>query len=172
MSVRETLEGFGKRVQQQARANLTKDDKKDTGGLYDSIKYNLQVHKNSFHLSFSLTDYAMYVDKGVKGYQSGAKAIDSPFRFGSGRGPKGGLRIAIEGWTKRKRIQFRDRGTGKFMNYKQTAWIITKSIYRKGLKTTNFFSKPFENEFKKLPGELVAAYGLEVSKLMKSILKK
>lgn len=172
MSVRDALEAFGKRVQQQARANLTKEDKKDTGALYDSVRYKVEVHKNSFHFSFSLTDYAMYVDKGVKGWQSRSRAMNSPFQFGSGRGPKGGLRIAIEGWVRRKRIQFKDRGTGRFLNYKQTAWIITKSVYAKGLKTTDFFSKPFENEFKKLPAEVIKGYGLEVQKFLKFALKK
>ncbi len=172
MSVGNALNDFGKRVQQQARSNLTKSDRKDTGKLYNSIKYQVQVHKNSFHLSFSLTDYALYVDKGVKGFRSGAKAPNSPYKFGSGRGPKGGLTAAIQGWVQRKRIQFRDRGTGKFMSYKNTAWVITKHIYATGLKPANFFTKAFENEFKKLPDEVVQTYGLEVSKLMKFVLKK
>lgn len=172
MSVKDALDAFAKRVQQQARANLSKKDKKDTGKLYESVNYELAVHKRSFTFTFNLTDYAMYVDKGVKGKTSSAKAPNSPFKFGSGTGPKGGLTAAIEGWTQRKRIQFRERKTGRFLNYKQTAWIITKSIYSTGLKPTEFFSKPFENEFKKLPDEVVNAYGLEVNNLMKFILKK
>lgn len=172
MPVKDALELFGKRVQQQARANLTKEDKKDTKKLYNSVTFKVQEHKNSFHLSFGLTDYAMYVDQGVKGRISGAKAISSPFRFGTMTGPKYGLRIAIGFWVRRKKIQFRDRHSGKFLNYNQTAWIITKSIYNKGLRTTNFFSKPFENEFKKLPDELITQYGLEVNKLIKFVLKK
>lgn len=172
MSVKDALETFGKRVQQQARANLTKEDKKDTGKLYNSVKYDLAVHKNSFHLSFALTDYAMFVDRGVKGWQSGARAVTSPFRFGSGTGPKGGLTIAIKAWVRRKRIQFRDRHSGMFLTYDQTAWIITKSIYAKGLWTSNFFSKPFENEFKKLPDEVTQKFGLELEKFIKFTLKK
>lgn len=172
MSVKDALEAFGQRVQQQAKANLSKKDKKDTGKLYESVNYDIKVHKRSFSFTFNLTDYALYVDEGVKGKASSAKAPNSRFKFGSGTGPKGGLTAAIQGWTQRKRIQFRDRATGRFMNYKQTAWIITKSIYSTGLKPTEFFSKPFENEFKKLPDELVKAYGLEVNKLMKFTLNK
>lgn len=172
MPVKEILERFGKRVQQQSRANLTKNDKKDTGQLYNSVTYEVASHKRSFTMYFNLTDYALFVDQGVKGSMSGAKAMNSPFRFGSGRGPKGGLTIAIDGWVRRKRIQFREKGSARFLTYKQTAFIITRSIYSKGLKPTNFFSKPFENEFKKLPEELVTAFGLEVTDFMKYILKR
>lgn len=171
MSVKDALDAFGKRVQQQAKTNLSKSDKKDTGKLYESVAYEIAVHKRSFSMSFKLTDYAMFVDQGVKGSKSNAKAPNSPFKFGTGTGKKGGLTSAIQGWTQRKRIQFREKGTGRFLTYKQTAWVITKSIYSTGLKPTGFFSKPFENEFKKLPDEVVKAYGLEVDKLLKFVLK-
>lgn len=167
MSVKETLELFGKRVQQQSKSNLTRLKKKDTNDLYDSVSYELSVSKNSFRLAFKMTDYGAFVDKGVKGKTSSSKAPNSPFKFGTGTGQKGGLTDGINGWVQRKRIQFRDRGTGKFLSYKSTAFLITRSIYNKGLETTNFFSRPFENEFKKLPTEVVEAYGLELESFLK-----
>lgn len=172
MSVKNTLELFGKRLQQQSKSNLSKKKKKDTGDLYDSIGYELKVSKNSFRLSFEMTDYGIFVDKGVKGKTSSRKAPNSPFKFGSGSGKSGGLTGGINGWVKRKRIQFKQKGTGKFLSYKATAFLITRSIYNKGLETTNFFSKPFENEFKKLPDEIVSAYGLEVNKFLTDVFKK
>ena len=51
MSVQSALDSFGKGVVQQSRSNLSKKKKKDTGGLYDSIKYDLKVSKNSFQSS-------------------------------------------------------------------------------------------------------------------------
>jgi hypothetical protein len=50
--------------------------------------------------------------------------------------------------------------------------LITRSVYNKGIAPTNFLQKPFENEFKKLPNEIVKAYGLTVANLIKSSLKK
>lgn len=172
MSVKEILDKFGKRVQQQAKSNLSKMDKKDTGGLYDSISYNVEVHKNSFHFSISMEDYGTFVDKGVKGKSSSSKAPSSPYKFGTGTGKKGGLTNSIDSWVTRKKIQFRDRKTGRFWSYKQTAFAITRSIYKTGLKTTNFITKPFENEFKKLPDEVVKAYGLEVNQFLTQAFKK
>ena len=167
MSVKEVLDTFGKRVQQQAKSNLTKKGKKDKGELYDSIGYELKVSKNSFQLSFKMTDYGQFVDKGVRGKTSSSKAPNSPFKFGSGTGKKGGLTDGINGWVQRKRIQFKEKGTGKFLSYKSTSFLITRAIYNKGLETTNFFSKPFENEFKKLPEQVVEAYGLELESFLK-----
>lgn len=172
MSVKESLDLFGKRVQQQAKSNLSKLGKKDTNGLYNSISYEVKVHKNSFSLSINMADYGEFVDKGVKGKSSSRKAPTSPFKFGSGSGKKGGLTNSIDGWVQRKRIQFKDRKTGKFMSYKNTAFLITRSIYQTGLKTTNFITKPFENEFKKLPDEIVEAYGLEMDNFINLAFKK
>ena len=167
MSVKEVLDLFGKRVRQQSRTNLTKSGRKDTGDLYNSLDYDLTVSKNSFRLSFSMTDYGTFVDKGVRGVSSSAKAPNSPFKFGTGTGKSGGLTDGIDGWVRRKRIQFRERGSGKFLSYQSTAFLITRSIWNKGLETTNFFSRPFENEFKKLPIEVVEAYGLELNDFLR-----
>jgi len=169
--VKDTLTDFAKRVKQQSKSNLTKKDKKDTSALYDSIDYELKVSKNSFRLSFEMEDYGIFVDKGVKGKTSSSKAPTSPFKFGTGTGRKGGLTDGIGGWVRRKRIQFKQRGTGKFMSYESTAFLITRSIYNTGIRTTNFFTKPFENEFNKLPSQVVEAYGLEVNTFLKDIFK-
>lgn len=160
------LDKFGKYVVQQSKTNLTKKDKKDTSELYKSLGYDLQVSKNSFSLSFKMTDYGEFVDKGVKGKTSSNRAPNSPFRFGTGSGKKGGLTNGIDGWVKRKRIQFKDRKSGKFMSYDSTAYLIRNSIYNKGLKTTNFFTRPFELAFKKLPDELVEAFALDMENLL------
>lgn len=172
MSVKDALEAFGKRVQQQARSNLSKAGKKNTGGLYNSIGYNVQVHKNSFHFGITMADYGTFIDQGVKGKTSSARAPRSPFRFGSGRGQKGGLTDGIEGWVKSKRIQFKDRKSGKFLSYKATSFLITRSVYNKGIEATDFITKPFKNEFRKLPEEIVDSYGLEVDKFIKIAFKK
>ena len=167
----EYLDRFGKFIVQQSRTNLSKKKKKDTSALYNSISYELKVSKNSFQLSFKMEDYGIFVDKGVKGVSSSSKAPNSPFKFGSGSGRAGGLTRGIDGWVKRKRIQFKERGTGRFMSYEQTSYLIRNSIWNKGLETTNFFERPFELAFQKLPDELIEQYGLEFEDLLNFTLK-
>ena len=168
MLVRSELDAFGKYVVKQSKANLTRKKKKDTGELYKSIDYDLFVSKTeaSFSLSFKMADYGDFIDKGVKGVASSTKAPNSPYKFGTGSGAKGGLTNGIDQWVLRKRIQFQDRKSGKFMSYKQTAFLIRRSIWFKGIETTNFFSKPLEDAFKRLPDALVEAFGLEVDNIL------
>lgn len=171
MSVENALNSFAKRFKQQAKTELTKGKKNNTKALYESIKSEVKVSKNSFQLTISMLDYGKFVDAGVKGKTSAEKAPNSPFRFGTGTGKKGGLTSGIFLWVTQKRIQFSDRKSGKFLTYKATAFIITRSVYNKGIAPTNFIKKPFENEFKKLPLEIVNAFGLTVANLIKTTMK-
>lgn len=156
------LNEFGKSVVKQSRTRLSKSKKNDSKKLYNSLSYDLNVSKNSFSLSFNMEDYGTFIDKGVKGVSSSAKAPNSPYKFGTGTGKKGGLTNGIDKWVTRKRIQFKDRKSGRFMSYKSTAFLIRNSIWNKGLETTNFFSKPFENAFKKLPDIIIEKFGLDL----------
>ena len=174
MSVINELEKFGKYVVQQSKSNLSKKKKKDTSNLYNGIKFEVTKEKNSTTLSFDFgtaNDYWQFVDKGVKGVSSSAKAPNSPFKFGTGTGKSGGLTKGINGWVARKRIQFQDRKTKQFLSYKATAFLIMRSIWNKGLETTNFFTKPFEQAFKRVPDDIYAAYALEVEEQLKVRLK-
>lgn len=174
MSVVEELDKFGKYVKQQAKSNLTKRRKRDTGGLYDGVNYHVQELRSGARLTFSFgsaEDYWQFVDKGVKGKTSSAKAPNSPFKFGSGTGRSGGLTSGIKAWVKRKRFQFSNKKTGRFMSYESTSFLIIRSIWNKGLATTNFFTKPFEQAFKRLPDDIYAAYSLKVDEQLKILLK-
>lgn len=166
-----TLDAFRKYVIQQSKSNLTKQDRNVTKALYNSIGSDLKVMLRSFQMSFLMEEHGQYLDKGVKGKFSSVKAPNSPFKFGSGTGRKGGLTSGIENWGTKRRLQFKDRETGKFLSYKQTASLITRSIYMKGTKPTEFFSKPFEMAFKRLPEDIIIAYGLDVENFLKYTVK-
>ncbi len=164
------LSKYVKYVVTQAKANLTRKDKNASKKLHSSIKGNSKVSKNSIGIYFEMEEYGAFQDLGVKGKASSRKAPESPFRFGSGTGRKGGLTNAILEWVKLKRIQFKDKNSSRFMSYESTAFIITRSIYQTGIKPSRFFSKPMEDGFKKLPDDVIEAYGLDSEKLIKQAL--
>lgn len=166
-----TLKMFNKYIVQQARSILTKQDHSNSKKLYDSLKGFVKVMPNSFELSFEMEDYGKFQDLGVKGKSSSTKAPNSPYKFGTGSGKKGGLTDGITNWVKAKGFQFRDRQTGKFLSFDQTAFLITRSIYQTGLKPLNFFSVPFERAFERLPPDLLIAYGLDIETFLKNSLK-
>ena len=176
--IQKALDRFVKHVTSRAKANLTNGDRNVSKKLYNSIKGEVKVMPNSIGVYFQMEEYGEFQDQGVKGKRSSSRAPKSPFKFGSGRGKKGGLTESIQKWVEARRIQFRERdsktkkSTGKFMSYRATAFLITRSIYSKGLKPTLFFTKPYQAALKNLPDELAKEYGLEVKKLFKESIKK
>ena len=162
-----TIKRFRDYVIQQSRSNLTKGGKNVSKKLYNSIKGEILVDNNYTLLGFSMDDYGAYQDKGVKGKFKSNKAPDSPYKFGSGTGRGGGLTEGIEKWVKTKGIQFRDKKSGKYITYKSTAFIITRSIFATGLKPSLFFTKPFEAGYKKFVDvDLLKAFSKDLDTLV------
>ena len=162
-NVNDVINKYGKYVVQQSRSNLTRD-KKGGGDLYNSISYKIEKSQDDFLLEFLMEDYGAFVDKGVKGktstYPETSSAL-SKFQYGSGTGPKGGLTKGIRKWLQKKRFQFRDK-KGRFMSYESMTYLISRSIYNKGLKANLFFTKPFEAGIKRLPDELIKGFALDI----------
>jgi hypothetical protein len=169
--VQKALDRFRDHVIGQAKRNLTTKDKNVSKRLYNSLKGEVKAFPNSIGMYFSMEEYGAYQDLGVKGKKSSSKAPNSPYRFGSGTGKRGGLTEGMQKWVQRRRIQFRNKD-GKFMSYKSTAWVMTRSIYAKGIKPSLFFTKPFEAAYKNLPDELIEKYGLEATKLFQEFIKQ
>ena len=166
------IKKFRDYVIQQSRSNLTKGGKNVSKKLYDSIKGEIVTDKGFSIVGFIMDDYGAFQDKGVKGKTSSAKAPNSPFKFGSGTGPKGGLTKGILKWVQQKGFQFSDKKTGKFMSYQATATLITRSIFHKGIKPSLFFTKPFEAGYKKyIDVDLIKAFGQDIETMVDYNLK-
>ena len=138
-NVDEVLNAYAEYVVDSAKKNLV-DERKSLGDLYKSV------------------------DKGVRGktstYPETAASL-SQFQYGSGNFPKYGLRDGIKGWLEKKRFQWRDK-KGKFMSYDTMTYLISRSIYNKGLKANLFFTTPFELGLQKLPKQLTDAFSLDI----------
>lgn len=169
--LREELNKFAKYVIQQSRSNLTQGKKNTSKELYNSLGYDIESSKDSTSMAFKMADYGKFQDLGVKGKDSSAKAPNSPYKFGTGSGKKGGLTKGIDKWVRRRGIQFRDK-KGRFLSYEQTGYIITRSVYKTGMKASMFFTKPFERAFKRLPDDLVKAYSIGIEKQIQINIKE
>jgi hypothetical protein len=172
LEVEKTLQKFRDYVIQQSRSNLSKSGHNNTKGLYNSLKGEVVNDKGFSIVGFSMDDYGMFVDKGVKGKTSSAKAPNSPYKFGTGTGKKGGLTQGINKWVKQKGFQFRDKKSGRFLSYDSTAYLITRSIFNKGIKPSLFFTKPFEAGYKKyIDVDLLKSFGQDVETMVDYNLK-
>jgi|TARA_X000001382_G_scaffold126682_1_gene113572 hypothetical protein len=92
---------------------------------------------------------------------TGPTGIKNKFQYKSKRPP---MQPLME-WAKKKNIRFRDE-QGRFTkgNYRTIGFWLQKRIFAQGLKPTQFFSKAFRKEFKKLPSELLEAFKLDIER--------
>jgi hypothetical protein len=141
-NTRLALDKFGRYLVAESRKNLTRKKKNVTRTLYDSLDYDVTTGPNSIDFDFLMAEYGEWVDKGRK----------------AGKMPPFG---PIYAWTARRRLQFKDN-KGKFLSYAETARKVMIKIKTKGIEPTDFYTRPFNLGFAKLPSELVEAYGLDV----------
>jgi hypothetical protein len=171
-NVEQVLRRFRDYVIQQSRSNLSKSDKNVSKELYNSLKGEIITENNYSIVGFSMAEYGQFQDQGVRGKTSSAKAPNSPFRFGTGSGKKGGLTKSIDKWVRARGFQFRDKKSGKFMSYEQTGYLISRSIFQKGIKPSLFFTKPFEAGYKKyIDTDLFKAFGQDLDTIVDVNLK-
>ena len=172
LEVEKTIKRFRDYVIQQSRSNLSKSGKNNSKELYNSLKGEVVTENGYTIVGFQMADYGTFVDLGVKGKTSSNKAPNSPYKFGSGTGKKGGLTKGINQWVKQKGFQFRDKKSGKFLSYDSTAYLITRSIFHKGIKPSLFFTKPFEEGYKKyINVDLLKAFGQDIETIVDYNLK-
>ncbi len=159
------LDRFRLHVVKEAKKNLTNKQKNASKGLYNSIAGNVKAMPNSISIEFVMNQYGAFQDKGVSGTQ---KKYDTPFSYKSKMPPS----KPFEKWAKQKGIKPRGKD-GRFISYKSLGFLISRSIFRKGIKPSLFFTKPFEAAFNNLPEDTIQAFALDVEELMsKTILNK
>jgi len=173
------LRQFAERVVKAAKLNLGatrtityNDGKKkrrrqvSTGKLKDSIDYSLTTGVHLL-MSFTMEDYGKYLDEGVSGTKYKVPG-GSRFGFDGRQPPKGD----ILKWMKNKKVKARDLKTNKFIkqtkeNLDQAAFLISRSIKRKGIPKSEFFQAPFRMEYEKLPQDVLKAVSMDVDEFLK-----
>lgn len=165
LEVRKELKRFAKAVEKKAKRNAPKGD----GNLKSSIQHELEVHKNSFSLSFYMVDYGIYLDEGVRG-AGGVRKTTSKFNKSNNRGKMWKIKAkdsrfafnnkmppadALKKWS-------RQRGLNEFA--------VQRAVYHQGIEGTHFFSNAFEEEFVRLSDEIVEAFGLDIDEFLEQVL--
>lgn len=169
------FEKFKKAQIRDAKRGLAANKKKDTGSLGRSLKG--VVKKFAFRgaggkftggttmpsLDFSFNEYGKYVDEGVKGSKSSTLAPNSRYKYS---GNKKAVNVtAIRQWLGRKGLPL------------SLTYIISKKVYERGLKTTNFWSSPFRKNLSKYVYQYQKAIADDIAtnvsnKLMKQMQSK
>ncbi len=70
-------------------------------------------------------------------------------------------------WAKKKNIRLRDeQGRFKKGSYNTIGFLISRSIFEKGIKPSLFFTKPFERAIRRLPEDLQDAFGEDIKNML------
>lgn len=121
-----------------------------------------EVKKDSTTVEWSINDYYIYIDLGVKGTQNKSKFYGN-FAFKNNHVSKGFIK-SLESYITRKGIKVRmSKAESKLSvleRRKQTAFQMAKAIKKKGISGTKFYSDVFnDKEFKKLADKITDSIG-------------
>jgi len=140
--VRQIIDSVGEETVAYIIYLLKNEDKVASGNLLKSFNYKLVEDISNTFLSIeSSADYADVVDKGRK-----AGSYPPPSK--------------IEQWIKQRGIQGRDK-KGRFISNKSLSFLISRNIYKFGIKPTNFSTKAMDYAQRRLIEELSNLKSLE-----------
>ena len=173
-SIERYLQSYGKYIVRQARRIL--QNRRSSGKLSKSLKYKLVKDEDGYDLKFLSAKYGDYIQKGVSGTQVSRSYIgidgkrkQSPFRYKSGVGNSPNIGALMK-WISRKNIRGRD-DLGRFIKTKSLAYLFSKSIQRKGIKSASFYSQPISFSFNKFKKEMLANFKEDVLNNIKAFKK-
>ena len=151
---KKALENYAEFVINKSRQNLAKGGRFGThnksGVLSKSLEYTIKDNK----VSFLSEKYGEFLDKGVKGSKSTyPESSASPFRYRDKMPPAS----AFDKWSIKSGIAPRD-SKGKFIKRKSLNYIIANSIFRKGIRASLFFTKPFEEALPLFEDEMLEGF--------------
>jgi hypothetical protein len=155
----DALKKFIKEVVSESKENLSTKGINASGDLSKSIKGNVNVGDNSIELTIEAQDYLKFIDKGVAGVKGGRSLAG--YAYTNKKPP---VRF-LQTWLKQKSGKFRQK------NQRSIAFAIQNKIFNYGIKPTEFFTKPFESAFERLPDDLVKAYALDLEDFIEFTLK-
>lgn len=163
VAIQNYLRSFALQVRKEARDNV-----KGTN-LEKTIKFRVEKTADGMEVKFMMAPYGTFLDKGVRGTESNyVENKDTDYTFKTKMPPT----KMIEKWIKRKKLKGRvqkewksagNRG-GQFITTKSFAYIVARSIKRKGIKSISFFRKPLNLALKNFGLDMMGALKEDILK--------
>jgi len=163
------VNAMGLLVVKEAQNELELQDKVVTGQLKNSLTYTVTTGKDEVTLEFGAgAPYWDFVNQGVRGAVSSAKAPNSPYQFGTGSHTgRGTLRGGIDRWVIQKPIEgVRDMKTGRFLPRKELVRRISSTIWNTGIEPSNYYTLALDRGWKRAKKRIGVAIGLDVNDFM------
>jgi hypothetical protein len=159
---------------EEANKNLAQTNSVSSGKLQDSLGFKNTFTGQKYIVDYLAEDYYKFVDEGVQGTGPGSINNTSPFRYKNKMPP-----IAdIQKWLKTNKGKGRARDVNRYgmvgvesksISDRSLAFLIARSIKRKGLKATGFWSKAWAETFKDFDEQMSKALGEDIKIELRNI---
>ena len=149
------LKKYADFVIKKSQQNLSKGGKFGSYNKSGALSKTLDYKINKGKVTFRGLKYGEYLDQGVKGAKSTyPESSTSPFRYRNSKPPAS----VFENWSKLSSIQGRNKKTGRFITRRSLSFAIANSIFKKGIRATMFFTKPFEEALPLFEDEIMEGF--------------
>lgn len=171
-NLKEALNEFSDSIVKDAKANLEKSGKVDTGKLKDSlVNLGAKVSKNSIEIGIKMMPYGAFVDKGVRGV-GGVRKTTSAFKR-----------------TNNKGKMWKQKGKGSPYSFKEgnkpsvkhfiewsnkrglSPYAVREAVYHQGIEPNHFLDKAVETNIKSLSNVITDAFALDVQSTVNFLIK-
>lgn len=171
-NLKEALNEFSDNIVKDAKANLEKSGKVDTGKLKDTLKnMGAKVSKNSIEIGIMMLPYGAFVDKGVRGVGGVRKQTStfkktnnkgklwkqkgkgSPYSFKEGKKPS--VKHFVE-WSNKRGL---------------SPYAVRESVYRQGIEPNRFLEKAVKENINNLSEVIKDAFALDIQSTLNYLIK-
>ena len=154
------LDEFGRQFVDAYRSGLDAKNANASRNLYNSLNFEVKIGKQSINLDILLNDYWKYLEYGCKGTETSYPEAYYPAHFPPTK--------AIEEWIKIKPV-IPEQRNGKLPTQKQLAYLISRSIYQKGIEPRFIFRDAVDDVWEQLKDALNEAIEKDVENNIKEI---
>jgi len=166
----------------KAKDNLNADNSVNSAFLRDSIRFETTTFGRLFKVTLYVADYFDYINQGVKGVKG---SQNTPYKF-KGLWVSKSHRDAIEKWIVRNRLTANSKDVKKYgatkreskaipygdKGRRQLAYLIARSIKRKGITGTGFWTKAFDSTFADFGQQMSKALGEDIKIDLRNMVKR
>lgn len=171
-NLKEALNEFSDNIVKDAKANLEKSGKVDTGKLKDTLKnMGAKVSKNSIEIGIMMLPYGAFVDKGVRGV-GGVRKQTSTFKKTNNKGKMWKQKGKGSPYSFKEGVK---PSVKHFVQWSQkrglSPYAVRESVYRQGIEPNRFLEKAVKENINNLSVVIKEAFALDIQSTLNYLIK-
>ena len=171
-NLKEALNEFSDNIVKDAKANLEKSGKVDTGKLKDTLKnMGAKVSKNSIEIGIMMLPYGAFVDKGVRGV-GGVRKQTSTFKKTNNKGKMWKQKGKGSPYSFKEGVKPSVKHFVQWSNKRGLSpYAVRESVYRQGIEPNRFLEKAVKENINNLSEVIKDAFALDIQSTLNYLIK-